>query len=252
MRVFAISDIHVDYPENRNWLSKLSSVDFLEDVLIIAGDITDRLMLLQRCFQELSKKFLKVIFVPGNHELWVSRDKNYNSFEKYKQICDIAIEQGISIEPFHIDSLSIIPLLGWYDFSFSKPSEELMDVWTDFRACSWPNQLHPADITKYFLKKNVDRLQLSNKTIISCSHFLPRIDLMPDYIPKKYHYIYPVLGSELLEKQIRVLNPSTHVYGHSHVNHSVVIGGIQYVNNAFGYPSESKISEKKLLCIYEI
>jgi Icc-related predicted phosphoesterase len=252
VRILTVSDVHVDYQINRNWLSNLSSVDFLEDVLILAGDMTDRLKLLQQCFQELSTKFLKVIFVPGNHELWVSRDKTYNSFEKYRQICNVAVEQGISIQPFHVGSLSIVPLLGWYDFSFAEPTKELMDAWTDFHACSWPNELKPADINEYFLNKNTDNLKLANDTLISFSHFLPRIDLLPEYIPQKYHYIYPVLGSELLEKQIRILKPNIHIYGHSHVNRNVTIEGIQYVNNAFGYPSEGRITGKELLCIHEI
>src|SRR5574342_1314032 len=110
MRVFVISDLHIDYQENRQWLSKLSSVDYLEDILILAGDVTDEQKLLEQCFHELSTKFLKVLFVPGNHELWVLRDRSSTSIEKYRQICKVAIEHGISIQPFHIDSLSIVPL----------------------------------------------------------------------------------------------------------------------------------------------
>ena len=42
MRVFAISDLHVDYKENRRWVQRLSNCDFTDDVVIVAGDITDR------------------------------------------------------------------------------------------------------------------------------------------------------------------------------------------------------------------
>ena len=251
MRVFVVSDIHIDYQENRKWLSKLSSVNYLEDILILAGDVTDELQLLEQCFHELSTKFLKVLFVPGNHELWVTRDRTSNSIEKYRQICKVAIEHDISMQPFHIDSLSIVPLLGWYDFSFANPNTQLMKTWVDFRACVWPNNLQPLDITEYFLEKNGAYLQTANQTLISFSHFLPRIDLMPTYIPQSYRYLYPALGSVLLEKQIRILKPDIHVYGHSHVNRYVTLEGIQYINNAFGYPSEDRITNKNLLCIYE-
>lgn len=251
MRVFVVSDMHIDYQENRRWLSKLSSVDYLEDILILAGDVTDELQLLERCFNELSTKFLKVLFVPGNHELWVSGERTSTSIDKYRQICKLAIAHNISIQPFHLDSLSIVPLLGWYDFSFAYPNAQLMETWMDFRACIWPNHLQPLDITEYFLEKNKAYLQTANETLISFSHFLPRIDLMPTYIPRCYRTLYPVLGSVLLEKQIRILKPNIHVYGHSHVNRNVNLEGIQYINNAFGYPSEDRITNKNLLCIYE-
>jgi predicted phosphodiesterase len=252
MRVFAVSDIHIDYQENRKWFSELSSADYLDDVLILAGDITDNLLLLQGCFNDLSKKFLKVLFVPGNHELWVSKDKTMTSIEKYEKICRMAMDNGISMQPFHVQSLSIVPLLAWYDFSFAAPCIKLLESWADFRACSWPHPFQPRDVTEYFLKKNESYLNITNQTVISFSHFLPRIDLMPSYIPQVYHYLYPVLGSFLLEKQIRILTPNIHVYGHSHVNRSVTIDAIQYINNAFGYPSEDRIARKRLLCVYEL
>lgn len=251
MRVFAVSDIHVDYLDNRQWVAALSAVDYLDDILILAGDMTDELNLLKECFYELAKKFLKVLFVPGNHELWVSRNKTITSIEKYQHICKTAKDCDISMEPFHIDSLSIVPLLSWYDFSFASPEAKLLDSWMDFRACSWPDNLQPFDITQYFLEKNERHLQIANQKLISFSHFLPRIDLMPAYIPESYRYIYPVLGSTFLENQIRRLKPDIHVYGHSHVNRHLTLDGIQYINNAFGYPSEGRIARKDLLCIYE-
>lgn len=251
MRVFAVSDIHIDYPENKKWVTQLSSLDYVDDILIVAGDVTDELTLLDQCFYELCKKFKSVLFVPGNHELWVSREKSLTSFEKFNKVCEIALKNEISMQPLHEKSLSIVPLLSWYDFSFAKPCMKLKESWMDFRACVWPNQLQPQDITKYFLERNKDYLQITNQTLISFSHFLPRIDLMPDYIPQAYRYLYPVLGCVGLEQQIRALKPDIHVYGHSHVNRCRTLDGITYINNAFGYPSESGIASKILLCIYE-
>jgi len=251
MRVFVVSDIHVDYSENKQWLLDISYEDYVDDILIVAGDITDDLQLLNHCFHELSKKFLKVLFVPGNHELWVSRDTASHSLEKYEQVCDIAADNDIGTQPYHIGLLSIVPLLGWYDFSFAPLTEQLNKTWMDFRACVWPDNLQPLGVTKYFIEKNKQYLQTTNQTLISFSHFLPRIDLMPIYISQAYRYIYPALGSVLLEQQIRMLKPDIHVYGHSHVNRRVTLEGIKYINNAFGYPSENGISIKNLLCIYE-
>ena len=40
-RVFALSDIHTDYEENANWVRALSVSDYQDDILILAGDISD-------------------------------------------------------------------------------------------------------------------------------------------------------------------------------------------------------------------
>jgi predicted phosphodiesterase len=60
-----------------------------------------------------------------------------------------------------------------------------------------------------------------------------------------------VLGSDLIERRLRAMSSSLHVYGHSHVNRNVVIDGVSYVNNAFGYPAETRISARRLLCIHD-
>ncbi|MFT4929166.1 MAG: putative phosphodiesterase [Phenylobacterium sp.] len=255
MKVFAVSDVHIDYQENKEWISNLSATDYVDDILILAGDLTDKLSLIAECFASLSAKFFKVLYVPGNHELWVSRCKTADSIEKYKLLARVAIDNGVSMQPLHVGALSIVPLLSWYDFSFGQPGDQLKATWMDFRACSWPDDMQVGDITRYFLDQNTEHLSYqrpsANHTLISFSHFLPRIDLMPPFIPQMYRYIYPALGSDLLEKQIRVLKPDIHVYGHSHLNRNVVVDGIQYINNAFGYPSEDRIASKRLMCIYD-
>lgn len=250
MKVFALSDIHVDYKENKRWLFSLSKQDYKKDILILAGDLTDDLNLLEDCFRSLAEKFKQVLYVPGNHELWVKRNPGLTSMEKVKLISELAHQCKVSMDEVHWGSLSIVPLLSWYDFSFGEPIEKLRESWVDFRACQWPEGMQELELTQYFLNQNT-QLEVKNTTVISFSHFMPRIDLMPSYIPESFHYLYPVMGSNLLEAQIRQLNPQIHVYGHSHVNRRITLGGIEYINNAFGYPSETRITRKELLCIYD-
>jgi len=52
----------------------------------------------------------------------------------------------------------------------------------------------------------------------SCSHSWPHAQ---------------VAGSLLIEDQIRTLKSRVHVFGHTHMNHSAVIDGCLYVQNAF-------------------
>ena len=64
-RIFAISDIHVDIPENLRLVESWSASEYRNDVLIVAGDVTDNLSLLKTVLQSLTQKFLKVCYVPG-------------------------------------------------------------------------------------------------------------------------------------------------------------------------------------------
>lgn len=251
MKVYAVSDIHVDHHASKQWLLGLSALDYQNDILIVPGDLTDDLQLLAQCFRSLSSKFNKVMFVPGNHELWVIRDKIKTSFQKFEKILEISADYGISTDIHQQGQLSIVPLFSWYDFSFGKPCTKLKNIWSDFRTCAWPDGYTEPDITDFFINKNIDKLNTTNHVLISFSHFLPRIDLMPSYIHPSQRYLYPVLGSTLLGEQVRTLNPNIHIYGHSHVNQQIEIEGVHYINNAFGYPSETRITSKQLLCIYE-
>lgn len=251
MRIFAISDIHIDYKENKRWISNLSLYDYQNDVLIIAGDISHQELLVREAFTILSKRFKELMFIPGNHDLWVRRKTGSDSFEALKKIHEIAEDYGVSYKPRHFNQLSIVPLYGWYDYSFGKPSNELYDVWMDYLTCIWPTFIEKQGITEYFISLNKTVLDVQNEFVISFSHFLPRIDVMPYYIPEYGRKLYPVLGSTQIESQIRQLGSHIHVYGHSHVNVNTKKDNVVYINNALGYPSETLITSKELLCIYE-
>jgi predicted phosphodiesterase len=252
MRVFAISDIHVDFSANARWIENLSSQDYRNDFLILAGDVSDSLRLLEVSLIALANRFKQVFYVPGNHELWVISDgKEMTSLDKFEKVCTVMENCGVSRAATHGDKLSIIPLLGWYDYSFGEPCNELKAQWMDFMTCKWPHDLGLREIVSRFAAMNQPLTRPAANTVISFSHFLPRIDVMPSYIPQQHRIVYPVLGTVTLERQIREIRSDIHVYGHSHVNRQIEIDGITYINNAFGYPSETRIAAKRLLCIYQ-
>ena len=252
MRIFALSDIHIDYDVNTKWIADLSIAEYQEDVLILAGDVTHTLRLLEWCLGTLAKRFKKVLFVPGNHDLWViPEDREKNSLQKFDDVCEVVESSGASMQAFRERGVSIIPLLAWYDYSFGEPSEELRSLWMDYRACRWPNGFIENDVAAFFAALNDKQMSVPGDTVITYSHFLPRIDLMPPFIPCAGRLLYPILGCTQLDRQLRRLNADIHVYGHSHVNRHVKIDGVRYINNAFGYPSETWITSKGLMCIYE-
>jgi predicted phosphodiesterase len=252
MRVFALSDIHIDYDENARWIANLSTAEYQDDVLILAGDVTDTRRLLEWCLSTLAKRFKKVLFVPGNHDLWVIReDRDKHSLQKFDDVCAVVESSGASMQAFRERGVSISPLLAWYDHSFGEPSKELRSMWMDYRACRWPIGFAEKDIAAHFAAFNMRQVSLAGDKVITYSHFVPRLDVMPGFIPSEHKFLYPILGSAQLERQLRGLNPSIHVYGHSHITRQVKIDGVSYINNAFGYPSEVRMTSKRLMCVHE-
>jgi len=57
IRIFSISDLHVDYKQNMDWVINLSNSDFKNDYLLVAGDISDNPVRFAKALTELSQKF---------------------------------------------------------------------------------------------------------------------------------------------------------------------------------------------------
>jgi len=217
--------------------------------LILAGDIIPSTNKIAILLESLARKFFKVLFVPGNHDVWLTKGEKTNSLEKFHQLLVLVENLGIQTTPFVSPKLSIVPIFSWYDYSFGKPSLTIKRAWVDFKACKW--SMEEEALTNYFLALNEPYLTSTSESIISFSHFLPRKDLIPTNIPKVVKALLPVFGSSKIEMQLQQLGTDLHVYGHSHLNRSVKKNGIWYFNNAFGYPHETPICRKVLMPIYE-
>jgi len=258
MRVFALSDVHVDYDENARWVSQLSTSDYRDDLLILAGDLTDRLPLLETALRAFATRFRRVVFVPGNHELWVVRDgRDGDSLEKFETVRAVAAQCGVITGPLREGGVAVRPFQGWYDDSFGLPSDSLRMMWSDYRACRWPEDFDADHIAAHFDALNDidegfadDASERDAPMRISCSHFLPRAELLPAFVPDSVRLLLPVLGSSRIEARLRRWGAPLHVYGHSHLNRDVTLDGVRYVNNAFGYPGETRIAARALKCIH--
>ena len=98
MRVFALSDIHMDYNGNVLWLEKLSSKDYTNDVLLLSGDIREDLGKLRRGLSFLRNKFGHVFFVPGNHDLWVRRGECIDSIAKFWRVLNLCTSLDVQTQ----------------------------------------------------------------------------------------------------------------------------------------------------------
>ena len=68
MNLWAISDLHVGYAENRHAVEALPSHP--GDWLIIGGDTGETPSHLEFVLKTLTPRFAKLIWTPGNHDLW--------------------------------------------------------------------------------------------------------------------------------------------------------------------------------------
>ena len=74
MQLLAISDLHLSQTSNKEALIKMA--DHRDDWLIIGGDTSEKPELHEFAFKELSKRFGRLIWVPGNHDLWTFDSKS--------------------------------------------------------------------------------------------------------------------------------------------------------------------------------
>lgn len=201
-KIFAISDLHVDYKENEAIVQSWSSEKYGEDILLLAGDVTDNVQLMRKTLTFLSDVFYKVFLVPGNHDLWIRPGDTSMQFSdsvgKFHYIVNMCQQIGISTEPEKIvnkekaQSVWIVPLFSWYatpeddldDSLYIKPTKYEEDIelnqmtWMDNKLCKWPD-LEGSTVSKYFSKLNRTAVaHLYDAPVISFSHFIPRKDLI--------------------------------------------------------------------------
>ncbi len=73
--VYVISDLHTDHAANLRWVEQLQAPPPRRgrlNVLLLAGDVSHDLRLLRRTLELLVERYDRVVFVIGNHDVWVS------------------------------------------------------------------------------------------------------------------------------------------------------------------------------------
>ncbi len=252
MRYLAQSDLHLNRRENRQWLEGLSRQDYRDDLLIVAGDLSHRLDQMRWAFEELLARFGHVAFVPGNHDLWVHREPFADSVAKLAAVEALCRELGVHIDPVQPEGASapwIVPIRGWYrqpphrdSLYLPKPGEDpAFRGWSDDRFIRWPEAVKgpPGDLTGRGTFHPAD-----GAAVISFSHFLPRREMI--FSGKTYRGTDPrpafnfsrYAGSLEIERQLRRLGSTVHVYGHQHRNRRRRIDGVVYLSHCLGYGPE--------------
>ena len=124
--LWAVSDLHTGHLGNKPVTESLYPAS-PDDWLIVAGDVAERTDEIRWSLDLLRRRFAKVIWVPGNHELWTTGKDPMQVFGKarYDYLVDMCDEMGVVTpeHPFPVwtergGPATIVPMFLLYDYSF--------------------------------------------------------------------------------------------------------------------------------------
>lgn len=244
--IWLISDIHCDYGANYQIIKNLSPTLYREDILLVAGDVAHRYALVIDVLSILREKYRQVFLVPGNHDLWILENEFRDSLEKALRLKEDLRKIDVCMEPSLIDDcFCIVPVLSWYEHDFADPrdkADQSLNNWVDSIACRWPGDASQHACDLLMNENKTPKGPLSDITVVSMSHFVPRRDLLPPQQYLKFKGLPFVAGSIKIEQYLRRIGSACHVFGHSHINVDRTIDGVRYVQNSLGYPGEGRKS----------
>ena len=127
MKLYALSDVHLRYEANRTLLQSIRPHP--DDWLILCGDVGETLDHLRFSLETLGPKFARLLWVPGNHELWTmpSQEQSGPRGEaQYQQWVDLCRQYQVLTpeDPFVTwegegGPAILAPLFLLYDYSFA-------------------------------------------------------------------------------------------------------------------------------------
>ncbi len=267
-RLLAISDLHLRYPENKELLSYLRP-DSPEDWLIVAGDVAESVADVVSALGVLRERFAQVIWTPGNHELWTTRDDNIQlrGEERYRALvarCQtlgvITPEDDYPVWTGGVDGpVTVAPLFVLYDYSFRPEGamtkdESLAVAYESGAVCLDEVLLHPDPHgsreawCSARLKETERRLSQVDRSIptVLVNHY-PLIREPTRLL--RYPEFAQWCGTEHTSDWHRRFGAVAVVYGHLHIRRTSWHDGVRFMEVSMGYPrDQAKISSSNLLC----
>lgn len=252
MRLWAISDLHLGNAANR---AALDSVPHLpHDWLILAGDVAERDAHIAEAFAVFGQRFARVIWVPGNHELWTLPPTTARGVARYDQLVALARAHGVSTpeDPFPLwpgagGPAVIAPLFLLYDYSFRPDHVKAAAVldWSmeEEVLCTDEFLLHP---DPYPTRQAwcAARCQTSEARLAAIDPSLPTVlvnhwplrrDLV--YIPRVPRFS-PWCGTRISEDYHQRFRARVVISGHLHVPRTEMRDGTVFEEVSLGYPRQ--------------
>jgi len=144
MRVVLTSDLHVEHHREVIALVGASARRLAPDVLVVAGDLTSDLALLEESLRALREQSgaPDAVFVPGNHDLWCplatrGQPGAPNSRERYDQLIPALARRAgyhaLGHQPVAIGAWRFAGVTGWYDYSLRDRELDAQFSLDDYR-----------------------------------------------------------------------------------------------------------------------
>lgn len=254
MKLYAISDLHVGFEPNHQLWSALS--DHPDDWLAIAGDVGETDDHMRFALDVATARFGRVLWVPGNHELWTlpDRDGGLRGEARYERLVAICRGHGVltpedpyATWPGDGPPCVLAPLFLLYDYSFRPDDvpEDQAVAWARSRGIECVDEValhpdpHPGRAAWCRARCAITRARLagvpSDHHTVLINHFPLRRDLarLPRIPPfsiwcgtretESWHVTYRALAV---------------VSGHLHIRSTRWIDGVRFEEVSLGYPRE--------------
>ena len=254
MKLWAISDLHVGYDENRRAVEALPAL--ADDWLILAGDTGETPAHLDFVLRSLEPKFARVIWTPGNHDLWTpktlaSAQRGAAHYDRLIAICRrygvLTPEDPYATWPGDGPLRAIVPTFTLFDYSF-RPDHVTRD-----HAVAWAAETGVRSADEDLLgpdpypscddwcaarvaatEARLDALP-KDVSLIVANHFPLRRDLaVLPRIPRFSIWC----GTIRTNEWHRRYNIETVVSGHLHLRSSREIDGVKFEEVSLGYPKQ--------------
>jgi predicted phosphodiesterase len=252
VKLLAISDLHLSSSSNMQALTEMPA--FPEDWLIVAGDVAENPTRIREGFELLRERFAKIIWVPGNHELWTVPGPWGRGAEKYDFLVDLARGLGVVTpeDDYPVwtgdgEPCVIAPMMLLYDYSFRPDDVPLEGVvaWAreERAVCGDEMLLDPApfasrgDWCRHRCREGELRLEALGRHVpkILVNHYPLRRDLVElPYVPR----FSPWCGTTLTEDWHLRFNIRVAVSGHLHIRRTDWRDGTRFEEVSLGYPQQ--------------
>ena len=254
MKLWATSDLHVGYDENRRAVQALPS--YPDDWLIIAGDTGETPAHLDFVLRTLQPRFAQLFWTPGNHDLWTPRNlpgeqRGVAHYERLVALCRkygvLTPEDPYAKWPGDGPARAIVPTFLLFDYSFRPAtiSREQAVAWAaESGVRSADEDLLAADPYPRCDEWCAARVEATEARLaalpkdvklIVANHFPLRQDLaVLPRIPRFSIWC----GTTKTNDWHRRFNIEAAVYGHLHLRSSRVIDGTRFDEVSLGYPKQ--------------
>jgi len=255
--VWAISDLHVGHADNRTILQSLRAVSE-QDWLLVVGDVADRVADLEWALGLLTDRFRRVVWVPGNHELWTEERGDAAGLRgqaRYEHLVSLCRRLGVLTpeDPYPVwrgegGPITVAPLFLLYDYSFrptgtATQEEALAYARSTGVVCSDEFLLHPDPWTsrEQWCRERVAtteaRLAAAQTPTVLVNHF-PLVREPTRVL--RYPEFALWCGTELTADWHRRYGAVAAVYGHLHIPRTTHYDGVRFEEVSVGYPREWK------------